>query len=143
MASGSLIQGLVNPKGDITYIIAHMRFGHYGVQKMQKLWENGIKTGLSFKQHKIDCDACKLTKALRPHAESTNREGSTEPGQLIWSDVLVLNIESKEGYMYVVHFTDDFSRYSKIYFLKKRSDIYEAFKQYIIWFEKEYNKQES
>ena len=44
--------------------------------------------------------------------------------------------------MYVVHFTDDFSRYSKIYFLKKRSDIYEAFKQYIIWFEKEYNKQE-
>ena len=111
-------------------------------EKMQKLWENGIKTGLSFKQHKIDCDACKLTKALRPHAESTNREGSTEPGQLIWSDVLVLNIESKEGYMYVVHFTDDFSRYSKIYFLKKRSDIYEAFKQYIIWFEKEYNKQE-
>jgi transposase InsO family protein len=136
----ALYKDFTIPQAITPTLLAHLRFGHYGVNKLKSIWTNGIKTGLSFQQHAIDCDSCKITKARRPHAESTNREGSKEPGQLIFSDVLVINIGSKEGYLYIVHFTDDYSRFTKPYFLKKRSDIYDAFKDYITWFEKEYNK---
>ena len=80
-------------------LLAHMRFGHYGPQKLTDLHKTGASLGLTYDttRHFLDCEACRLAKATRPSFPSSNRGGSTLPGQLIFTDILVLNIESKEG----------------------------------------------
>lgn len=54
-----------NPTCNITYIhcegIYDLNIAVY--KKWQKM-ANGIKTGMASHQHKIDCEACKLTKPL-------------------------------------------------------------------------------
>eukprot|EP00794_Sanderia_malayensis_P014530 gene14530-biopygen11634 len=51
--------------------------------------------------------------------------------ELIHSDVGIVNIDSVGGSRYYVTFTDDFSRYTVIYFLKKKSEVFGKFKEYV------------
>ena len=122
-------------------LLAHMRFGHYGPQKLADLHKTGASLGLTYDttRHFLDCAACRLAKATRPSHPPSNRGGSTLPGQLIFTDILVLNIESKEGYQYIVQFTDDFSRYTKVYFLRTRDGVYSAMEKFIKWFPTQVN----
>ena len=52
-------------------------------------------------------------------------------------------IESSQGFRYMIHFTDDFSRYTKVYFLKSRagSAVTEKFKDYCNWLKKIHHQQ--
>jgi len=58
----------------------------------------------------------------------------TNFGYLVFTDILYLNENSfKDDYKYVLSFIDCASRHSTLYYLKKRSDIYNKLKSYIVW----------
>ena len=90
------------------------------------------------------CPICARSKMQRPHSDRTNRKGSTRTGDLIFTDIHgPVAIESSQGFRYMIHFTDDFSRYTKVYFLKSRagSAVTEKFKDYCNWLKKVHHQQ--
>ena len=42
-----------------------------------------------------------------------------------------MNIDSIGGSKYILTFTDDYTRYVTVYFLKNKSEVYEKFQEYI------------
>ena len=53
---------------------------------------------------------------------------------MVFTDILYLNETSfKDDYKYVPSFIDCASRDCTIYYLKKRSDIHNKLKEYIVW----------
>ena len=122
-------------------LLAHLRFGHVAGRKLQYLQDSGAKLGLTYgtKTHTLHCDVCSASKATRMSFPASHRGGSTVPGQLIFTDILVVNIESYEGYLYVVQFTDDATRFTKVYFLKSRTGVYSALEKFLKWFPTQVN----
>ena len=121
---------------DLTLL--HLRLGHYSYDKLKHVCKLGYDHGLKindsdFTMYKPVCPVCAKSKMQRPHAPRTHRQVSTRIGDLIFSDIHgPVNVESSGGYRYMIHFTDDYSRFTKLYFLKTRSgtEITEKFKDY-------------
>jgi transposase InsO family protein len=64
-----------------------------------------------------------------PFNKKARRAG--RPFELVHTDICGPFPESIDGYKYFVTFTDDYTRYSCTFLLKKKSDVLEAFKRYI------------
>ena len=73
------------------------------------------------------CDACSLAKSHKlPFSQSTYK--STHPLALIHSNVWELApITSHFGYSYYVIFVDDYSKYTWLFPMKKKSDVFSIF----------------
>jgi histone deacetylase 1/2 len=75
------------------------------------------------------CDSCQLAKSHQlPYPISTSR--STVPLEQVFSDVWGPAPLSVGKHAYYVSFIDDYSKFTWIYLLKKRSDVYQAFLNY-------------
>lgn len=72
------------------------------------------------------CDSCQRTKIHQLPFYNSNHVTHT-PLELIHSDVWGLAITSVGGFKYYVSFLDDFSRFTWIYLLKRKSDVEQAF----------------
>ena len=98
--------------------LLHLRLGHYSHSKIKSLckldYQHGLKINpKDFGMYHPICPICARSKMQRPHSERTNRKGSTRTGDLIFTDIHgPVAIESSQGYRYMIHFTDDFSRYT-------------------------------
>lgn len=42
-----------------------------------------------------------------------------------------MNVDSIGGSKYILTFTDDYTRYVTVYFLKRKSEVYEKFQEYV------------
>uniref|UniRef100_A0ACD5TNX4 Uncharacterized protein n=1 Tax=Avena sativa TaxID=4498 RepID=A0ACD5TNX4_AVESA len=72
------------------------------------------------------CDACQRAKVHQlPFRDSSHLTHA--PLELIHSDVWGPTVTSIGGFKYYVSFLDDFSRFTWIYLLKRKSDVEEAF----------------
>lgn len=60
------------------------------------------------------------------------RTTATKIGQLIHSDLCgPMHVATPRGSKYFVLFTDDFSNYRVVYFLKQKSEVADLFKEYV------------
>ncbi|UYV75437.1 hypothetical protein LAZ67_13000274, partial [Cordylochernes scorpioides] len=88
-----------------------------------------------------DCVQCiqgKLTETPFPKKKEYR---ATETLQLVHSDVCgPLPTNSISGKRYFITFTDDYSRYTKIYLLKGKDEVYEKIKDYVISAHTEFGK---
>ena len=67
---------------------------------------------------------------------------STQPLELIHSDVWgPAPITSFNGYRYYILFVDDYTRFSWLYLLKHKSDVFTTFKNFKATVEKQFSKQ--
>jgi histone deacetylase 1/2 len=72
------------------------------------------------------CDSCQLAKSHQlPYHVSTSV--STVPLEQVFSDVWGPAPLSVGKHSYYVSFIDDFSKFTWIYLLKKKSDVYQVF----------------
>jgi histone deacetylase 1/2 len=114
-----------------------------GIQTSLETWHNRLghpaKSTLNSLRHylpvsnssnKLDfCHSCQLGKATKlPFVDSTRY--TTKPLQLIHTDVWVSLITSIGGCRYYVIFVDDFSRFTWMYPLRFKSDVFNSFQQY-------------
>ena len=68
-------------------------------------------------------------------------ERATRPLERVFSDVHgALPVMTRHGYHYWVSFIDDKSRLAAVYFLKNKSETFDAFKRYKAWAEKKLEK---
>jgi hypothetical protein len=109
----------------------HQRLGHIGEKGLQTLHSKGMIEGMS--NFNLDFDFCEhfiygKQNRVRFPSGATRAKGILE---LIHNDVFgLVPIPSLGKYLYYVSFIDDFSRNTLIYFLRKKSVVFDKFKEF-------------
>ena len=107
----------------------HDRLGHASFSLVERLLR---KNKLLFVgEHHVEtiCDSCQRAKSHQlPYPVSISV--SNQPLQLIFSDVWGPAPCSVGRHTYYVSFIDDYTKFSWIYLLKKRSDVFQVFQNF-------------
>lgn len=107
----------------------HQRFGHLNVNDLNKLTKKSMVKGLNVTMPKtIECVTCAVNKiAATPYKNYANVQ-TKNILELVHTDLCgPIGVKSVGGSSYFITFIDDYSRYISTYFLKNKSDAYEAF----------------
>ena len=103
----------------------HTRLGHLHEEAIKKIPVIEAEGKLQNK-----CDVCAKGKATRVGFPKASQRESSQPLDLIHSDVMGKCTTSLGGSKYIVTFTDDYSRFASVYFLEKKSEVFTVFKEY-------------
>jgi transposase InsO family protein len=121
----------------------HRRLGHASFSTVLKASEHADGISIdpasllpaSDGADSIHCVSCVMGKHKRsPFPTSTRR--ASAPAELVHSDVWgPVNVASSSGDSYFVVFTDDYTRYSLVYLMRAKSDVFELFRKFVPWME--------
>ena len=78
----------------------------------------------------MNCDVCLRSKLTNlPFPKESNR--STKLLEIIHSDVCgPMRVESLGRSKYFLTFTDDYSRYTEVFFIRHKSEVFQKFKDF-------------
>lgn len=117
----------------------HERYGHLNFNDLHKLKVINMVTSLDIpvKMTAIPCETCNRAKIhALPHRHSETRAKNTL--ELIHMDICgPMSVTSMGGARYFATFIDDYTRYTEVVMLKKKSDIFAAFVKYLAKVERE------
>ncbi|GKC10617.1 gag-pol polyprotein [Tanacetum coccineum] len=122
------VVGKGHRKRDV-YVLDHFRDIHDTASSsvdLSSFWMNR-----KLDTHDIsDCSGCKLAKfPAQPFSNSIS--SSTAPFDLVHSDVWgPAPVSTKGGFRYYVSFIDEFTRYTWVYMMKRRSDFLTVYKEF-------------
>ena len=108
----------------------HKRLGHLSNQNLQKL--SGMVIGVDRNSSKEDglCDICIQGKQAKKPFSGT-RCRATKPLERVHSDLCgPISPTAYNGVRYILTFIDDFTHFTVVYGLKKKSQVVEFFKTY-------------
>lgn len=110
----------------------HERLGHLSISGLKKLQDIENIPYLELKGNEdIHCQACTKGKKARDPFKVRKELETKEVGELIHTDVCgPIQPASFGGNHYFVSYTDDYSRYSKVYLMKNKSEQPEKFKEF-------------
>jgi hypothetical protein len=111
----------------------HCRYGHINYKNINTLSQKKAVNGMSCSEGNThqQCGACAKAKTHQIPVPKQSSSKTTRPLELIHSDVCgPMNVDSIGGSKYVLTFTDDYSRYVTVYFLKNKSDVLKKFQEY-------------
>ena len=123
--------------------IWHRRYGHLSRKNLRKLATEALVEGFDYSTtSEIQfCDSCLEGKQHKSPYPRQSQRMSTEPLQLIHSDVCgKINEKSLSGGEYFLTFTNDYSRYVWIYILKHKSEVFSKFCEWKASVERTYDK---
>jgi transposase InsO family protein len=93
------------------------------------------------KNEHIECEACALGRQHREEFPVHKEKKQREIIELIHTDVCgPMQTMSLGGVRYFLIFVDDRSRFTWVYFIRKKSDVFEYFKEFKSMVEKQTNK---
>ena len=110
----------------------HLRFGHLNFGGLKLLSAKNMVKGLPHIDHPNEvCEGCILGKHHRPSFSKEKRWRASRPLEIVHTDVCgPLKPASLGGNNYFLTFIDDFSRKTWVYFLKRKSEVFEVFKEF-------------
>ncbi|KAL0279471.1 UNVERIFIED_CONTAM: hypothetical protein PYX00_001019 [Menopon gallinae] len=110
----------------------HRRLGHLNFVDLKKMEKNANENGIRIKQieENTNCDICIRGKLCRsPFVKDTASKAKLL--EIIHSDVCgPMKTESLGKSKYFVTFTDEKSRWTEVYFIRKKSQVLEKFKEF-------------
>ena len=117
----------------------HCRYGHLNESDVNKLAKKNMVEGMKVNDKSKSnstvgdkCEGCILGKMTKNPFPKKSMNRATKPLELVHTDLCgPLQVPSHGGNRYVLTFTDDFSRYTTIYFLRNKSDTIIKFKDYV------------
>lgn len=84
------------------------------------------------------CIACLHGKQTRTSFPSDGGHRATQPLALIHSDVCgPISTATNSGFKYFITFIDDFSRYTQIYLLQYKHEVFARFQEFVTYVEKQ------
>ena len=110
----------------------HERFGHLNFEYLQKLQKKSMVEGLPvIKETTGNCKGCVVGKHPEHKKYDRGKENrATCILGLIHSDISgPMPVTYMNGSRYLLNFIDDFSRYTWVFFLKKKSKVCEKFSE--------------
>lgn len=116
----------------------HLRFGHLHHGGLKELAKKNMVHGLPDMDYKGKfCEECVLGKHTRTSFQNKAEYQAKQPLELIHTDICgPITPGSFSGKRYFISFIDDFSRKTWVYFLKEKSEAFEAFKKFKVMVEK-------
>jgi transposase InsO family protein len=115
----------------------HQRLGHIAPASARKLVASGAVTGIELDpaSQEADCDACIFARSTRlPILKVRIRPPAQSFGEEIHSDLWgPASVATRKGRKYFISFTDDATRYTIAYLLRKKSDAFEHYKSFEAW----------
>jgi hypothetical protein len=109
-----------------THVKWHSRLGHPSSTIVSQIISKNKLPCIRDSTLELVCDSCQRAKSHQlPYPVSTSV--STAPLQLVFSDVWSPATTSIGRHDYYVRFIDDYSKFTWIYLLKKKSDVFNAF----------------
>lgn len=109
----------------------HYCLGHINTPTLHRMAKHHMCQGMPPRLSPIDlCEGCLLGKSShKPFPRSHTR--STQVNQLVHSDLCgPMEAKSLTGSTYFLTFIDDLCRYTTVYFLKQKSQVFACFKDY-------------
>ncbi|GKB42833.1 putative ribonuclease H-like domain-containing protein [Tanacetum coccineum] len=114
--------------------IWHRRLGHVNFKTMNKLVRGNLVRGLPSKLFEINqtCVACQKGKQHRASCKTKTVSSISQPLQMLHMDLFGLTfVKSLIKKMYCLVVTDDFSRFSWVFFLASKDETSEILKTFI------------
>ena len=115
----------------------HSKLGHIANDRIKNMskFVNGINESETYIDSSL-CSTCVSAKAKRAPISKIPAPLSTTKLNLIHSDICgPMTTQTKGGAQYFVTFTDDYTRFTWVYILKKKSDLYSVFESYLSFVE--------
>ena len=109
----------------------HKRLGHIGENALNELVKRNLVNGVTEKSAKIKfCDTCIEAKHCRDPFKGTHQVAKRVL-ERVHSDVCgPISPTGHDGSKYFVSFIDEYSHFAMIYLIKRKSQVFEAFKEY-------------
>jgi histone deacetylase 1/2 len=117
----------------------HSRLGHPSFEVVRRvISEHNLSCSSEVNKETV-CDACQQAKSHQlPYPVSTSK--SSAPLELIFSDVWGPAIDSFGGKKYYVSFIDDYSKFTWIYLLRYKSEVFKYFREFQSLVERLFNR---
>ena len=113
-------------------LLQHRRYSHASHKRIQQTAQSTSTTGIyTYGTLKIKCPCCMLTNAIKAPFKRAATTRSLIPGERIHSDLKELSVRSKQGYKWAICFIGDYSRRGMIYFLKRKSEALDRWRQFL------------
>jgi hypothetical protein len=107
----------------------HSRLGHASVPIVEKVLRTHKLSFFVDSNKDSVCDACQQAKSHQlPYPTSTSV--SSHPLELVFSDVWGPAPDSVGRYKYYVSFIDDYSKFTWIYLIKYKSEVFQKFHEF-------------
>ena len=107
----------------------HSRFGHPATPIVRHIIHRHELPLVSSNKEMSVCDACQQGKSHQLPFVSSTREVKN-PLEIVFSDVWGPAQTSVSGHNYYVSFVDAYSRFTWLYLLKRKSDVFDIFIQF-------------
>ena len=111
----------------------HQRFGHLSRNNLRLLRDQNLVSGIDFQSTKESefCEGCAHGKQKRASFPKGKATRACEILEIVHSDVCgPMEENSLGGSRYFVTFIDDKSRFTAVYFMKRKDQVLEKFKEY-------------
>jgi hypothetical protein len=120
----------------------HLRYGHLNLKDLVLLQRKDMVKGLPvFKNEHVECDGCALGKQHRNEFPMRTDKWKRYFLELVHIDVCgSMQTKSLGGASYFLIFIDDRTRFTWVYFIRKKSDVFEYFKEFRNMVEKKTGK---
>ncbi|KAI9152926.1 hypothetical protein LWI28_003161 [Acer negundo] len=117
----------------------HLRYGHLNFESLKQLGSKKMVKGLPNIHHLNElCESCVLSKQHRNSFGKKANWRATMPLELVHTDVCgPLTPVSNGQNQYFLTFIDDYSRKTWVYFLKRKSEVFDYFKEFKTLVEKQ------
>ena len=110
----------------------HERLGHIHKRALTDLVNRELVDRVILKNAEdLFCEACRFGKLHKLPFQKKSKNTTTEPGEVIDSDVCgPIPVQSLGGAKYYVLFKDDATNFRVVYFIRQKSEVYERFKEF-------------
>ena len=110
----------------------HQRFGHLNLQDLMLLQRKGMVDVLpTFHNVHLDCDGCALGKMHGEDFPLNIDRKKRDIMELVHTDIYgPIQTRLLGGAYYFLLFSDDCTRFSWVYFIRKKSHTFQCFKEF-------------
>ena len=112
----------------------HQRLAHVNLSTIKQIHRENLVTGADLSRVNVDkrvCEPCVKGKMARKPFKPVGAIKSNRVLELIHTDVCgPMKTVSIGGSRYIVTFIDDYSRYSFVYFVAEKSDVFSKFREF-------------
>lgn len=121
----------------------HRRLGHRDPEAIRTLLDKGLATGMSIKQCKVKttCDICIKGKMSKLPFPKISKSQTTDILEIVHSDVCgPMENPTPGGKRYILTLIDDFSRYTNIFLLEKKSEVTQKIVEFVRFVKNKFGK---
>lgn len=117
----------------------HARLGHLGYDGLQQLSSMVDGVSGSFESTGKPCHACLSGKQVRLPVPAVRGIRTSRVLQLVHTDVCGAGVTTLSGFKYFVSFTDDYSRRTHIFLMRRKNEALQKFQEYRAIVEKKHD----